>query len=313
MSNKNIGNKELYEMILNPKHGVKLASFSKIVTMTCMITAVIARWLLQNNNQKNRNIAKFDTKKLKRQILEDMYIYNPQHSLCFNENMNIIDGQHLLSALSECPDNTQIPLMIQKNCPDALKGLFDTGRKRTLEHVLQFDGVANPSAVARMINIANSYFNNHRRVGSGDKSSLNERRDYYYENRMEFNNRLDELMEYEEYRRQKFAHRINHAGERVQNYNPNMGWYAGFYLIFSRISHGDAKKFFNQLMTDSVKLHPAVAHLKELIMSGDINGYGTAKRCTAMILVWNSFRSKETYQRAILNNMKDITNGIEAI
>lgn len=308
-----INNEETYKMIINPRHGVKLAPFSNIITMTCMITAVVARMLLKKHNVINRKISPFGVDKLRRQILEGLYVYIPQHSLSLDELMNIIDFQHVLSALAGCPDNTSIPIMVHKKCPSEIKDLIDTGKRRTLPNILEFDGISNSQVIARVINITNSYFNNKRKIGSGDTRSDRERKVYYLANRIEFNNRLEEMKQYEGYRLEKFAHRKNLCGDIVRSYEANIGWYTGFCIIFSRISSNDARKFFEQLMTDRVNVHPAVAHLKEFIMSGEIIGYGTVKRCTAILLIWNAFRSKSMYQRSILTNLRDATDGVEAI
>ncbi|MCK9279137.1 MAG: hypothetical protein M0P71_00715 [Melioribacteraceae bacterium] len=308
-----MNNEKLYKFIIDPNYGSKLAPFSNILTMTCMINPIIARMILKNHNLSNRKISAFCVRKLKRQIMKGLYVYVPQHSISFDIKMNLFDFQHVLTALADCPESTSIPVMIHKNCPPEIKDLIDTGKRRTLSNILEFERIANPQVISKIINITNSYYNNNRRIGSGDISSDLERKKYYLSNRIEFNNRLEEMMKYEAYRIAKFAHRKNRCGHSVENYKANIGWYAGFNIIFSRVCADDAKKFFEQLMSDRVEMHPAVAHLKEFIMSGDIIGYGTVKKCTAMVLTWNAFRSKAMYQRSELINLGDATDGVEAI
>lgn len=128
--------------------GDRRAFVSGIITQDVITVtpSMAAAWL--QLNIKNRPISPHAVEKYKRDMLAGRWIYAAD-PIRFDTTGNLLDGQHRLTALSLCDDDTvQIPFLVIRGLPNETQMVMDQGRKRNAGQQLAIKGVKNASNVA---------------------------------------------------------------------------------------------------------------------------------------------------------------------
>lgn len=123
---------------------------SKIEHSVVMIDSDMAkRWLARNI--KNRPIRQTIVAKYKADMLEGRWLLAGD-PIRFNVDGDLSDGQHRLTALSEC-DGLTLPMLVVRGLPRDTQGVMDQGAKRTPGDQLALHGIKDPNAVAAAVKV----------------------------------------------------------------------------------------------------------------------------------------------------------------
>jgi len=109
---------------------------------------------LLEKNLNNRRIKLALVAKLKNDILNDNWHLTHQ-PIAIDNNGNVIDGQHRLTAIAAA--EKAVPVMLATNCNAESMIAVDTGLSRSAADVLTLDGVKNAAMKAAIVRILLSY------------------------------------------------------------------------------------------------------------------------------------------------------------
>lgn len=120
-----------------------------------------ALWLTYN--ELNRSMILNNTAQLARDMEEGRYLTTGQ-PIIFGESGRLLNGQHTLTACVQ--SGVAIVCVVVRGIKneDAVMGVLDSGKKRTLAHALKIAGESSAARVAATINLAWRY-ETHRLVG----------------------------------------------------------------------------------------------------------------------------------------------------
>lgn len=145
--------------------------FNGITIEVKTVTPEMAADILTNHNLNNRNVSKSHVKVLLQNMKTNAWRFNGD-SIRFDENGNLIDGQHRLNALKEY--GQPLPMLLISGFDEQTIRTIDQEIKpRNLGDLFKMNGVANSNAVAGVINryfamrMASSFLNSERSGHSG--------------------------------------------------------------------------------------------------------------------------------------------------
>jgi hypothetical protein len=133
---------ELLDSYTSPKskNGEFFMNDKKIVSRLVLYTPELAKFILDNFNEKNRPISKNNVNFLVKEVENGNWMGNGD-SIRFNENFDLIDGSHRLSMILNT--GVTIPFLTLSGFEsDSFKSI-DIGRKRTGSDVLAIEGIKN--------------------------------------------------------------------------------------------------------------------------------------------------------------------------
>jgi len=162
----------------------------KIFTRVETIDRNKALEYLSKNTASNRRITRANVEFLKNEIINGRFIFNGQ-CITFDEDGNLIDGQHRLVAVSET-DKT-IEVLVTRGVKSNAFKTIDTGKVRTAADVLSIEKAPNYNSLASAINRIKNKFSQERRTSKNGtiKFSNSEILEFYNENKDELDEYLD--------------------------------------------------------------------------------------------------------------------------
>ena len=108
------------------------------------MTKELAGDLLLNHNKQNRKVQMSRVKLYAKQMLNGEWYQEMIEALAFNENDQLINGQHRLNAIYQT--GHEFVFQINFNVPEKCRGKCDTGRARNLSDALYTEGFKTASA-----------------------------------------------------------------------------------------------------------------------------------------------------------------------
>lgn len=110
---------------------------TKMKQTTILVTPSMAKKWLESNVKNNRTIKRADVDHYKDLIREDRFIHTPE-GIMFNEDGDLIDGQHRLTAISE--GSKSVWMVVWTQVPAEAMEFMNRGRQRSLGDVLTVTG-----------------------------------------------------------------------------------------------------------------------------------------------------------------------------
>jgi len=138
------------------------------VTFPIVIDKEIAESILLLNT-KNRKINEKHLIFLKKQILENAWVFNAQSISLSNEN-TLLDGQHRLTAVVKT--NKEIITNISFGVEQSTFSTIDTGQQRYAKDTLYLNGYTNVNHVSAIIRLVNNYREGRIATGGGGDLKL---------------------------------------------------------------------------------------------------------------------------------------------
>ncbi|MBI5444666.1 MAG: hypothetical protein HY900_26055 [Deltaproteobacteria bacterium] len=185
------------------------------------VTPQLARtWLTKN--RLNRHLSPSVVRRYADALRAGQWVPHGQ-AIQFDEQGNLLDGQHRLRAIVEA--DTPALMMVVHDVPEAARDVIDTGRKRSPGDVLSMEGVRSASTVGAALRLLWHY----------DTSSV----DKYNDPRAKPSN-LDLVQLYAEARSLEESARIGRQAFAVLS--PAVATFCHF--IFARLDRKAADEFF---------------------------------------------------------------------
>ena len=126
---------------------LNLVESPTITTETVMVSSEQARKWLEYNHGPNRKIATMKVLQFQSDMESGRWVFDAA-PLRFDDKDLVIDGQHRLTALANCPDGTVIPFLVVRGLPTETQLVMDQGQVRTVAQQLDIKGVRNSAIVA---------------------------------------------------------------------------------------------------------------------------------------------------------------------
>lgn len=124
----------------------------EVQTAIVSVTPDIAvRWLARNTN--NRKISPEYVEKHRSDILAGRWHFTGD-AFRFDKDGTLLDGQHRLTALSQCPAGTVISALVITGLPTEAQSFMDLGKKRSAGDQLHLIGIKNSTYIASVIRVA---------------------------------------------------------------------------------------------------------------------------------------------------------------
>ena len=123
-------------------------------TEVVYLTPEDAREFLKRNTN-NRNIVRRHVERLRSDMIEGRWQYNAS-PIKFNHDLELLDGQHRLTALSECPEGTTIKFLVAYGIDTLARRTMDIGKTRSAADALVLDSTVkstNATNVAAAVRI----------------------------------------------------------------------------------------------------------------------------------------------------------------
>lgn len=264
----------------------KLSDVSEGQTFRCEITPELAsKWLATNFD--NRNPSNSGHKYLVRQIQDGKWKFNGE-SVKFDENGNLVDGQHRLMAVVEAKKS--IDSNVSFGIPREAFHTMDTGKSRTPADILSAKGYKNAnilSSVARQLLAIES--NNKGLHENSIKSTRFDNADV-----MAFVHGKADLPE--------IVTEAHNMWQKMPIKIISSSVYCTMYYLFFKRHTGEARKFM-----ESVALgmglqpeSPALAlrqSLEKMYNERDKKKYSHYHKCTVFARCWNAQRKNEKMSR----------------
>ena len=149
------------------EEGTKVKTKERNTSMRTIVTPKKARIYLEQNT-KNRTVNEHRIAYLAKQIKEGLWEYNG-HSIKISKDGSLLDGQHRLLAVVRA--NQSIVTEVIHGLDPKVFDTIDTGKPRTLSHILSIDSVKNAghcAALARLIFL-------HIKKSAGTKDAMSNR------------------------------------------------------------------------------------------------------------------------------------------
>lgn len=134
------------KVIPNPKE--------EIVTEIINITPAKASSWLANNKFDNRSLTDRLVDKIARDIKQGKWVFDGS-PIRFDQNENIIDGQHRLWAIVTA--GIAVKSLVIYGLSDESKDIIDTGKPRSNSDILHFHGFVNTSSLANACRLSIGY------------------------------------------------------------------------------------------------------------------------------------------------------------
>lgn len=117
-----------------------------IQTQIIVATPAMAKgWL--NANKRNRTISELTVNKYRGDMIAGRWQFAAD-PIRFDIDGNLLDGQHRLSALADCPASTRVQLLIISGLPAETQLIMDQGKRRSPGDQLSLLGVKDANVVA---------------------------------------------------------------------------------------------------------------------------------------------------------------------
>lgn len=221
-----------------------------------LITAQMALDMLEKN-KKNRTVSRANVDFIAEEIKSGRFIFNGD-SIVFDDEGNLIDGQHRLIAIAE----TGIPTkqIIVHGVKNAAFSTIDTGRTRTAGDVLSIDGTKNALNLAASIRKIIEKFGQDRRIFSsgGARISNESVREFYMHHKEELGDKIE------------FCHHLYNTEYKIISVSAA----TAMYFLLSREKHGEmAKGFIRQLFNGKDEhVDATVFSLRKKLINYKIDG-----------------------------------------
>lgn len=233
------------------------------------------KWLLQN--LKNRNLRKGVVAQYGRDMADNNWSINGS-TIVFANDGTLIDGQHRLNAIAACEiPGASFPTLVVRGIDESAKRTIDGGSKRTMSDRLKIDGTqASPTVLASLLRRAHMWDRGvYVNVGGSSPSSAEM---YAY---LEDNPGALWSSEY--------------AGSVRRRILAPTSVVAIAHWVTSRVSSGDAKWFFDQLVepTELPTGHAIHALNKKLTAEAAqrVGRSNETELLAAFVIAWNAYRA----------------------
>jgi len=232
------------------------------------------QWLLRNI--KNRNLRKGVVAQYGRDMAAGEWSINGS-TIVFADNDTLIDGQHRLNAIAACDiPGASFPTLVVRGVAEKVKRTIDGGTKRTMGDRLKIDDTqASPTILASLLRRAHMWDRGvYVNVGGSSPSSAEM---YAY---LENNPGVLWSSEF--------------AGSVRRRVLAPTSVVAIAHWVTSRVSTGDAKWFFDQLIepTELPAGHAIHALNKKLTAEASqrVGRANETELLAAFVIAWNAFR-----------------------
>jgi len=204
-------------------------------------------------------------------------------SIRFDWNGVLLNGQHTLTALSQCPADTRITMMVVTGLAPEAQNTMDSGAKRTHADMFQLNGVANSKHVSSILRLVSIWETGSRRL-SGVNPTKSEALELY--NTMDGIDRAAE----------RYIYIANH-------FRPAIPSVTGFaYYLCHKIDEQTAVWFFQRLADgEMIKSGDPVYSLRAKLTNDSVNKVrrNNDAIATYMFSAWNATREGRDLARVV--------------
>jgi hypothetical protein len=132
-----------------------MATDGRVLAVRAIITAEVAKQLLESNNARNRSVRKSQMQFLTGQLNKDKFVFNGE-TIVFGDDGNINNGQHRLRASAET--GVAIDVLLCFGVPKSRFTTYDQSSRRTPGDVLSIEGHVNAIKLSAALRQIDNYY-----------------------------------------------------------------------------------------------------------------------------------------------------------